>query len=91
MQGYFIIPVAIFAICSSTLVIMLPVAIKPTPAIIALVTTGVGVPVYIFLVMETPRRLRPMILDRISSKLTILCGINFNLVRLLRYSWMSLI
>ena len=77
MQGYFIIPVAIFAICSSTLVIVLPVAIKPTPAIIALVTTGVGVPVYIFLVMETPRRLRPMILDRISSKLMTLSGVKF--------------
>lgn len=69
LQGYFIIPVAIFAILSSTLVILLPVAKKPTPAIIALVTTVIGIPLYFLLVMESPWRLRPKMIDRFSSKL----------------------
>lgn len=68
MQGYFIIPVAIFVSISSILVLVLPVAQEPIPALIAISTTLLGVPAYIFFVMETPWRLKPRIFTKISSK-----------------------
>ena len=69
MQGYFIIPVAIFVSISSILVILIPIAQEPIPALIAVGTTLLGLPAYVFFVMETPWRLKPKIFNRISSKL----------------------
>ena len=69
LQAYFIIPVAVFAILSSVFLVVLPILQKPAPTLLALGTTLLGIPFYVFLVMETPYRLRPKILDRISSKL----------------------
>ena len=67
-QGYFIIPIAVFAILSSLFLVVLPILQKPRPTLLALSATFIGIPFYIFLVMETPRKLRPAFLDRISSK-----------------------
>ena len=42
---------------------------KPLPSFLAFGAILLGVPVYIFLVMETPRKLRPRVIDRISGTL----------------------
>ena len=68
IQGYFIIPIAVFAILSSLFLVVLPILQKPRPTLLALSATFIGIPFYIFLVMETPWKLRPAFLDRISSK-----------------------
>ena len=68
-QAYFIIPVAVFAILSSIFLVILPILQKPIPTLLALGTTLLGIPAYLLFMMETPYRLRPKILDRISSKL----------------------
>ena len=73
MQAYFIVPVTTFAILSSIFLIALPIIQNPAPTLVALATILVGVPIYVLFVMEIPWRLRPKILDRISSKL-----FNFN-------------
>ena len=63
------IPVAIFAALSSLFLLLLPILLKPGPTLLALGATLIGVPFYIFLVMETPWELRPKRLDQLSSKL----------------------
>ena len=69
MQGYFIVPVAIFVSISSIVVIILPIVQEPASALIAVGTTLLGLPAYVFYVMKTPRRLKPKLFTRISSKL----------------------
>ena len=68
-QASFIIPVAIFAIITSVFLITLPILQKPAPTLLALAAILLGIPVYVLFVMETPWRLRPILLDKISSKL----------------------
>ena len=51
----------------SFLLVLLPVIKEPVPSFIAFGAILLGVPVYIFIVMESPWRLRPKIFDRISS------------------------
>lgn len=68
IQAYFIIPVAIFAIITSVFLITLPILQKPAPTLLALAVILLGIPVYVLFVMETPWRLRPKMLDKISSK-----------------------
>ena len=66
MQGYFIIPVAIFVSISSILVIILPIVQEPAPALIAVGIALLGLPAYAFFIMKTPWRLKPKLF---SSKL----------------------
>lgn len=68
MQRYFIIPIAVFVSISSILVLVLPIAQEPIPALIAVGTTLLGLPAYVFFVMETPWKLKPTVFSRISSK-----------------------
>lgn len=53
----------------SFLLVVLPVVQEPLPSFLAFGAILLGVPVYIFLVMETPRKLRPRVIDRISGTL----------------------
>ena len=82
MQAYFIIPVALFSISVSVFLVLLPLFQEPKPILLALCTSLIGIPVYVFIVMETPWRLRPKILDRISSKLkpSITCMVDIPLI-----------
>jgi len=57
------------------LLVVLPVVREPRPSLLAFGAILLGVPVYIFLVMETPRKLRPRVIDRISGTLLNLIGI----------------
>ena len=82
IQACFIIPVAIFAIITSVFLITLPILQKPAPTLLALAAILLGIPVYILFVMETPWRLRPMIFDKISSKLQSIQDIVINLTTL---------
>jgi len=59
----------------SFLLVVLPVVQEPLPSFLAFGAILLGVPVYIFLVMETPRKLRPWVIDRISGTLLNLIGI----------------
>ena len=59
----------------SFLLVVLPVVQEPLPSFLAFGAILLGVPVYIFLVMETPRKLRPRVIDRISGTLLNLIGI----------------
>ena len=72
MQAYFIIPVALFSILVSIFLVLLPLFQEPKPTLLALGASLIGIPVYVFIVMETPWRLRPKMFDRISSKLKFL-------------------
>jgi len=49
------------------LLVVLPVVQDALPSLLAFGAILLGVPVYIFLVMETPWKLRPRVIDRISS------------------------
>ena len=49
------------------LLVVLPVVQEALPSFLAFGAILLGVPVYIFLVMETLRKLRPRVLDRISG------------------------
>ena len=51
----------------SFLLVVLPVVQEPLPSFLAFGGILLGVPVYMFLVMETPWKLRPRVIDRISS------------------------
>ena len=51
----------------SFLLVVLPVVQEPLYSFLAFGAILLGVPVYIFLVMETPWKLRPRVIDRISS------------------------
>ena len=50
--------------------VVLPVVQKPLPSLMAFGVILLGVPVYVFLVMETPWRLRPKVFNRISHSLS---------------------
>jgi len=60
------------------LLVVLPVVKEPLPSFLAFGAILLGVPVYIFLVMETPRKLRPRVLDRISGMHIYYSGIRFD-------------
>lgn len=87
MQAYFIVPVAMFAIISSVFLIILPTFQKPVPTLLAMTVILLGVPVYILFVMETPWRLRPKILDNLSSKLGV---VSYSLVPYYQYCQKSM-
>ena len=60
----------IFGLLASVYLIVLPVIQKPVPSLLAFGGVLLGVPVYVFLVMETPWKLRPKVFDRVSQSLT---------------------
>ena len=67
LQAWFIVPVAIFFISISTFLIFAPLLDAPLSPLIALAFLVLGVPVYFFLVMQSPWKIRPRIFDRISG------------------------
>ena len=52
----------------SVLLVVLPLYQQPWPSLAGFGMTLLGLPVYVFFVMETPWRLRPRVFDRISGK-----------------------
>jgi hypothetical protein len=54
----------------SVLLIILPLWQDPIPQLIGFAITLSGVPVYVFLVMEKPYKLRPKVMDRLGACLT---------------------
>ena len=52
----------------AVLLVILPVLVKPGPSLAALAMISLGVPVYVCLVMTSPWKLRPTILDQWSGK-----------------------
>ena len=48
--------------------VVLPLFSEPVPSLTAFGVILLGIPVYIFVVMETPWRFRPKVFDRISGK-----------------------
>ena len=67
LQAWFIVPVAVFFISVSAFLIFAPLLDTPLSPLIALGFLALGVPVYFFLVMQTPWKIRPKIIDRISG------------------------
>ena len=65
-------PVACFMVLVFLFLVFLPLLLKPLPSLMAFSVILLGVPVYLFLVMENPCRLRPSILDTISGEW---CGV----------------
>lgn len=71
LQAWFIIPIAVSMSCVCVFLVLAPffatsATIGP---LLALGLMLLGVPVYILLAMEHPRRLRPKIMDKISGEL----------------------
>ena len=56
----------IFGLLMCLYLVVLPVIQKPVPTLLAFGGVLLGVPVYVFLVMETPWQLRPKKFDRVS-------------------------
>lgn len=52
------------------LMVVLPLWQNPTPQLIGFAIMLSGIPVYIFFVMEKPYRLRPKVMDRLSTYMT---------------------
>ncbi len=66
------IVVPIFMSVASVLLVVVPLWQEPWPSLTAFGVMACGIPVYIVLVMEAPRRLRPKVLDTLSGK--VLCS-----------------
>ncbi|KAL5466759.1 hypothetical protein EMCRGX_G030908 [Ephydatia muelleri] len=64
------LPVPIFMLCVSVLLVTVPIYQSPVQSVVAFVGVLSGVPVYFIFVMETPWRLRPKMLDRTSGFIT---------------------
>ena len=54
----------------SILLVIIPLWQEPLPQLLAFAGMLAGVPVYFFIVMESPRKLRPKVLDKFSDWLT---------------------
>lgn len=52
----------------AVLLVILPVLVKPGPSLSAFSMISLGAPIYVCLVMTTPWRLRPSILDQWSGE-----------------------
>lgn len=52
----------------AVLLVILPVLVRPGPSLAALAMISMGVPVYVCLVMSSPWKLRPAILDQWSGE-----------------------
>jgi len=70
LQGWFIIPIAVFSILISLFLTILPIQQKPGPSLMAFGVLLLGLPVYACLVMEEPWKLRPQFLDTLNGKAT---------------------
>ena len=62
--------VPILGLLVSLFLVVLPVVQKPLPSLMAFGVILLGVPVYVFLVMETPWRLKPEVFNRIGQSLS---------------------
>lgn len=69
-KSWFILPVAVFMVVVFTFLVFLPLLLQPIPSLVAFSIILLGAPVYIFLIMEKPWRLRPKLLDTISGKVS---------------------
>ena len=58
-------------VCVSVLLVVIPLYQSPVQSVVAFIMVLCGIPVHVFLVMETPRRLRPKILDTISGEMCV--------------------
>lgn len=65
-------------VAMSILLVVLPLWLDPVPQLIAFAVTFMGVPVYVFFVMEKPWQLRPKIVDWLSNWLTSVTSKLFN-------------
>ena len=65
---WLVAPILALLVC--LYLVILPVIQKPLPTLMAFGIILLGLPVYVFLVMETPWKLRPKILDRVSQSLS---------------------
>lgn len=61
------------------LLVVLPLWQNPLPQLIGLAVVLSGIPVYVFLVMEKPYRLRPKVMDRLSACMTSITCKLFNM------------
>ena len=61
------VPIAVFMILVSVFLVVVPLVQQPIPSLAAFAVILVGVPVYVFLVMEQPCRLWPRIFDRVTG------------------------
>ncbi|XP_064393081.1 b(0,+)-type amino acid transporter 1-like [Halichondria panicea] len=73
-KAWFIVPVTLFSIAASLFLTFLPLQQNPVPSLVAFGVMLLGLPVYFLVVMETPWRLRPRLLDVITKKLTKFTG-----------------
>ena len=62
-----IVPIAVFMILVSVFLVVVPLIQQPIPSLAAFAILLVGVPVFVFLVMEQPCRLRPSFIDRVTG------------------------
>ena len=67
LQVWLILPVIMIVV--SLFLVIMPLTSELGPSFLAFVVILSGVPVYIFLVMETPWKLRPTVLDQCSGML----------------------
>ena len=61
------------------LLVVLPLWQDPISQLIGFAINLTGVPVYVFLVMETPYKLRPKVMDRLGAWLTSITCKQFNM------------
>ncbi len=62
----------------SLLLVVLPLWQDPLPQLLAFADVLMGVPVYLFLIMEKPFKLRPKVVDRVSLWMTLVTNKLFN-------------
>lgn len=55
-------------VLAAVLLVVLPLLSEPVPSLTAFGVILLGIPVYIFVVMETPWRFRPKVFDKISGE-----------------------
>ena len=63
----------------SILLVVLPLWQNPVPQLIGFAVVLTGVPVYAFFIMEKPCRLRPKVMDRLSTWMTSITSKLFNM------------
>lgn len=68
MYAQVFIGLPIFMVLAAVLLVVLPLLSEPVPSLTAFGVILLGIPVYIFVVMETPWRFRPKVFDKISGE-----------------------
>lgn len=68
LQVWIVVP--IFMTLVSVVLIFVPLWEAPIPSLAAFAVMACGIPAFVAIVMETPRRYRPKFLDSLSGKWT---------------------